>query len=278
MRSGAGAVLVPALNMKAWEEGLACRIALFKDFGWEDEEGNEVQDVRFAQALKAEGSIVPEERSKVIAFSIVESGLSSLALPTMLISTPTFRSPIKRSPHPLSQFHNQPPTSTPTLPTLPQKRKFEDTGFEIPDSDDEDYGWEQDDEEELPPPPPQWQGSEDILGPGMGLDEEEGFEKDEELNELAGDPSPGVEAENVGQELEEAPRRPIHWSSTAQATFGTHETLEPEDVLEGKVPPPPLNLTYGAGYEREQKEGVGPLPRVAPDLIPDSDSEDELAA
>jgi hypothetical protein len=46
-------------------------------------------------------------------------------------------------------------TSTPA-----QKRKLGETDFEIADSDDEEYGW---DDEELPPMPSQWQGSEDIL-------------------------------------------------------------------------------------------------------------------
>ena len=42
-----------------------------------------------------------------------------------------------------------------------QKRKLAETDFEIPNSDDEDYGWQ--DEDSLPDMPPQWQGSEDIL-------------------------------------------------------------------------------------------------------------------
>lgn len=45
--------------------------------------------------------------------------------------------------------------------TPAQKRKLGQTDFEIADSDDEDYGW--DDDEELPPMPSQWQGSEDLL-------------------------------------------------------------------------------------------------------------------
>jgi hypothetical protein len=45
-----------------------------------------------------------------------------------------------------------------------QKRKLGETGFEVPNSeDDEDYGWLDEDEASLPAPPPQWQGSEDIL-------------------------------------------------------------------------------------------------------------------
>lgn len=56
-----------------------------------------------------------------------------------------------------------------------QKRKLGQTGFEVPDSeDDEDYGWGEEDEAALPAPPPQWQGSEDILlGQDIGRSEDE---------------------------------------------------------------------------------------------------------
>lgn len=50
-----------------------------------------------------------------------------------------------------------------TAYTRAQKRKLDDTGFEVPDSEDEDYGWQDDDDNALPRPPPQWQGSEDLL-------------------------------------------------------------------------------------------------------------------
>lgn len=67
------------------------------------------------------------------------------------------------------------------------KRKLGQTGFEVPDSeDDEDYGWVDEDEAALPAPPPQWQGSEDILlGQDIGRseDEDEG-ENTEDDNEL----------------------------------------------------------------------------------------------
>jgi hypothetical protein len=47
------------------------------------------------------------------------------------------------------------------------KRKLDDTGFEVPDSDDDDgnYGWaEEDDGAELDiTPQSQWRGSEDIM-------------------------------------------------------------------------------------------------------------------
>lgn len=67
------------------------------------------------------------------------------------------------------------------------KRKLGQTGFEVPDSEeDEDYGWGEEDEAALPAPPPQWQGSEDILlGQDIGRsedeDEGENLEDEDEL-------------------------------------------------------------------------------------------------
>jgi len=70
MRLGAGAVLIPAVNTTAWEQGLSCRVALFRDWGWNDEEGTEVSDVRLAQVIKAEGVTLRSGMGKVVAFTI----------------------------------------------------------------------------------------------------------------------------------------------------------------------------------------------------------------
>lgn len=61
-----------------------------------------------------------------------------------------------------------------------QKRKLGQTSFEVPDSEDEDYGWADEDEASMPAPPPQWQGSEDvILGQEVGRSDEEGSDAEE---------------------------------------------------------------------------------------------------
>jgi hypothetical protein len=212
MRGGAGAVLVPAINTTAWEQGLGCRIMLFRDWGWDDDDGRQVIDVRLAQVIKAEGIAVPDGRVRFVGFTIGEvrdipshllnptcadaheTGLSPLMLPTRNTEDSIFSSP--HLPPPL-------PTANHETPTLPQKRKLSATDLEIPDSegeDDEDYGWAEEDEEELPPPPPQWQGSEDVLGPAQEDVEEE--ERDEELDfaEGAGDGAKG-EIEDSEDEL-----------------------------------------------------------------------------
>jgi hypothetical protein len=62
------------------------------------------------------------------------------------------------------------------------KRKLADTDFEIADSEDEDYGW-QDEEPLLPPMPSQWKGSEDVLLDPSHSDEENRHEDEESVVE-----------------------------------------------------------------------------------------------
>lgn len=63
--------------------------------------------------------------------------------------------------------------------TPAQKRKLGDTDFEIADSEDEDYGWDED-PDAMPPMPSQWQGSEDILLTRQPESDEQADEGDEE--------------------------------------------------------------------------------------------------
>ncbi len=58
--------------MTAWEQGLSCRVALFRDWGWDDEDGKPVDDVRLVQIIKVEGVLVPESRPKIFGFTIDE--------------------------------------------------------------------------------------------------------------------------------------------------------------------------------------------------------------
>jgi len=70
MRPACGPVLVPTLNLPAWELGLGCRVVLFRDWGWANEDGNQI-DVRLGEVLKAEGiSTNNGKRGRVIGFGI----------------------------------------------------------------------------------------------------------------------------------------------------------------------------------------------------------------
>lgn len=72
MRTGLGAALVPAISIDVWEEGIGTRVALFRDWGWEDEDGKSIDDVRLAQVIKVEGVPIPGSSSKLVGFSISE--------------------------------------------------------------------------------------------------------------------------------------------------------------------------------------------------------------
>jgi hypothetical protein len=57
MRPSAGAVLVPAINTTAWEQGLGCRIMLFRDWGWDDDEGKQVDEGGGNCCSRGEGEV-----------------------------------------------------------------------------------------------------------------------------------------------------------------------------------------------------------------------------
>ena len=76
--SGAGPVLVPAVSTSAWEQGLGCRIALFRDWipgGGNSHNGNgdrggAVRAVSLARVLKAGGRHISEGAATVVAFEV----------------------------------------------------------------------------------------------------------------------------------------------------------------------------------------------------------------
>lgn len=72
MRPGIGAILAPAIGITAWEQALGCRVVLFRDWGWNDEDGNQVEGVRLAQVIMAEGTALPEGRGWLAGFTISE--------------------------------------------------------------------------------------------------------------------------------------------------------------------------------------------------------------
>ncbi|KAK4157331.1 P-loop containing nucleoside triphosphate hydrolase protein [Chaetomidium leptoderma] len=160
MQAERGATLVPAINASVWEQGMSIRLVLFRDWL---QEGAETRGLHFAAIQKLNGKAGGALVESVYAFDVEKGGLVS------------------------AQYDDTQQSKTLTS-TPAQKRKLGDTGFEIADSEDEDYGL--DDDEELPPMPSQWQGSEDLL-----LTREP--ESDEE------DPSPDV-AEVEDQEPDDA--------------------------------------------------------------------------
>ncbi|SPN98594.1 related to DNA repair protein rhp55 [Cephalotrichum gorgonifer] len=128
-----GAALAPAVNVTVWEQGIASRLVLFRDWVWKD--GHAV-DTRFVGVQRVSGRKVDGPLMRVFAFQVGKTGL----LPVD---------------YDIADRQSQ-------VEDRSVKRKFGDVRREIPDSDDE-YGWDSEDEAHLPPEPPQWQGSEDLI-------------------------------------------------------------------------------------------------------------------
>ncbi|KAI0442525.1 P-loop containing nucleoside triphosphate hydrolase protein [Xylaria telfairii] len=130
------ATITPAINASTWEQGIATRLVLFQDWTTADAQ---LRNIRLIGVQKNNGQTSPNGIGVVFPFEIYDGGLAELDLgtnqPSLVLATNLHR----------------------------QKRKFNETGIEIADSEGEDYGWEDEDEAEMPDMPPQWQGSEDLL-------------------------------------------------------------------------------------------------------------------
>lgn len=106
------------------------------------------------------------------------------------------------------------------LSTPSTKRKLGDTSLEIADSDDEDYGWQEEDNEAVPPPPSQWQGSEDILLVPEPESEQEDEEQEEEEEE-------GYhEAEDAGDDADDAFNTTADESQLSSKVFGRDREIQ----------------------------------------------------
>ncbi|KAK5010454.1 hypothetical protein LTR28_009844 [Elasticomyces elasticus] len=131
--SGLGAILVSGVAGKEWDEGVASKLVLFRDFVTvppgsqaQQEDQEKWNMCRYVGVQKAAGTTFAEagEVGKVVAFVIEEDGLHSFAFPTARADQPILL----------------PSTSS---PARTRKRNFE----EIADSDgeelgsDAEYGW-----------------------------------------------------------------------------------------------------------------------------------------
>lgn len=177
MQAERGATLVPAIAANVWEQGIAARVALFRDFEWID---GQTSDTHLAAVQKVNGKVTAEPMDNLCAFGIetVRQQWKDLALISARYGYSLTQMQKGVS---TANYHGGPPTvalhSTPA-----PKRKLRDTDFEIPDSDDdEDYGWQE--EDAMPPMPSQCQGSEDILiQPYESGDDEADEAQDSELD------------------------------------------------------------------------------------------------
>ncbi|KUI53876.1 hypothetical protein VP1G_01217 [Cytospora mali] len=153
MQAERRATLTPAINANVWEQGIATRMALFRDWMWHD---GRAFGARLAAVQKANGRVASNATETIYAFKIEPTGL-----------------------FPASYDGNKPSVAFSSTPV--PKRKLNETGFEIPDSEDEDYGWQEEDTSLLPGMPPQWQGSEDVILGQLPETDDEGNMDDSEL-------------------------------------------------------------------------------------------------
>lgn len=167
-----GATLIPAISAAVWEQGIATRVALYRDWVWN---GSRISGARLATVQKANGKLASPTKERGYAFKIESVGRPSCACRAnrvILAHANNWQGglvPLK---------YNTLESVGAITYTPAQKRKLDETGFEIPDSEDEDYGWQEDDDNALPRPPPQWQGSEDILL-GQKLEADDDSQADE---------------------------------------------------------------------------------------------------
>lgn len=87
------------------------------------------------------------------------------------------------------------------MATPGRKRKLGDTEFEVPDSDDEEFGWDDDEDSKAFPSTlgPQWQGSEDLL---LRPDIEDTSDVVKDTHEAEGRPFPTRAAPLSSSEVE----------------------------------------------------------------------------
>ncbi|KAI0482192.1 P-loop containing nucleoside triphosphate hydrolase protein [Xylariaceae sp. FL0804] len=149
MQAEGGATLIPAINAGTWEQGLATRLVLFRDWVIE---GETVRSRHLVSIQKCNGKPSSGGIGPVFAFNIGRDGLAQLAVDGTRPSLTLAQS-------------------------ARQKRKLDQTGFEVADSEGEDYGWEDEDQTNLPTMPPQWQGSEDLL---VGQTDDDGNRMDDD--------------------------------------------------------------------------------------------------
>lgn len=182
MQAERGATLTPALNARAWDQGITTRLVLFRD--WMFRDGVAV-GFHFAGIQKLNGKTHQGGLGGVFPFRIHE-----------VRATP----PTNHDPGAPMQANRRPQdglvgvdfdageTSLGSPRASLTKRKLGVTDFDVANSeDDEDYGWDAEDADHVPIPP-QWQGSEDLL---VGQHDDEGNRIDDVSEGAGGDNDEG---------------------------------------------------------------------------------------
>jgi hypothetical protein len=131
IRSGQSALLMPAISGVEWDQGIATRLVLFRDWPPNDVvtlggDKERWKRLRYAGVIKVNGALQGEDGRfhTVVPFSVESGGLQELEMPAEKLTGVISSSPVKA-----------------------RKRSF----VEIADSEDEggsedEYGWDEEDE------------------------------------------------------------------------------------------------------------------------------------
>lgn len=71
MQAERGATLIPAVNANVWEQGIATRVALYRDWVWGD---GHTLGARLAAVQKVNGKVAAEALEKTFAYDIQSVG------------------------------------------------------------------------------------------------------------------------------------------------------------------------------------------------------------
>lgn len=71
MQAERGATLIPAVNANVWDQGVATRVALYRDWVWSD---GRTLGARLAAVQKVDGNVAEDALEKAIAFEIKPVG------------------------------------------------------------------------------------------------------------------------------------------------------------------------------------------------------------
>lgn len=84
MQAERGATLTPAVNANVWEQGVATRVALYRDWVWSD---GCILGTRLATVQKVDGNVIAEALDNAVAFEIESVGciISKKAMPALLM-------------------------------------------------------------------------------------------------------------------------------------------------------------------------------------------------
>ncbi|BCR91106.1 uncharacterized protein ACHE_60992A [Aspergillus chevalieri] len=154
------ATLCPVLAGGAWENCIATRVVLYRDFCTVVEEDLPILvNARFAEVMKRSGRILALRlEENIVPFATESDGLRGMEKKQPPSVTPQVAEPRELLSQPASQPASQPPSQPAGQLASQRKRKVDEIADSEDDEDDSDgdYGWAEDDDALLQNPEKQY--------------------------------------------------------------------------------------------------------------------------